>query len=61
MLQEKRCRKCQKSTMGSAVAIVNEPVFKVSTFVNLNKSTSKYENLLAMECFHQNALKSLEF
>ncbi len=47
--------------MGSAVAIVNEPVFKVSTFVNLNRSTSKYENLLAMECFHQNALKSLEF
>lgn len=47
--------------MGSAVAIVNELVFKVSTFVNLDKSTSKYENLLAMECFHQTALKGLEF
>ncbi len=47
--------------MGSAVAIINELAPKVSTSVNLNKSTSWYANLLAMECFHQIAIKGIEF
>jgi hypothetical protein len=53
--------KCQKSIVGSVVAIINELAPKVSTSMNLDKSISRYVDLLAMECFHQIAFKGLEF
>jgi hypothetical protein len=47
--------------MGSAVAIVNDLALEVNTFVNLDRSTSKYVDLLTMECFHQTTPRGLEF